>query len=149
MGEKDAKRIAEGVNEVRAGCRCRCLCLCLACVVVRPLLLTAPVAANIHVSMCAVAPLSHPCARKLLPTIPPGALSLDPALSPLSRLPSPLSRLPSPLSRLPSPHSSRCCPPPQEYHDPLDDWSSRDTLLGLIPLIMAFALQVRVLVASC
>ncbi|PNW70622.1 hypothetical protein CHLRE_17g727500v5 [Chlamydomonas reinhardtii] len=29
----------------------------------------------------------------------------------------------------------------EEYHDPLDDWSSRDTLLGLIPLIMAFALQ--------
>ncbi|PNH11899.1 hypothetical protein TSOC_001195 [Tetrabaena socialis] len=29
----------------------------------------------------------------------------------------------------------------EEYHDPYDDWSSRDTLLAFIPLIMAFALQ--------
>lgn len=29
----------------------------------------------------------------------------------------------------------------EEYHDPYDDWSSRDTLLALIPTIMAFALQ--------
>ncbi|GLC37273.1 hypothetical protein PLESTM_000563200 [Pleodorina starrii] len=29
----------------------------------------------------------------------------------------------------------------EEYHDPYDDWSSRDTLLALVPVIMAFALQ--------
>ncbi|KXZ51515.1 hypothetical protein GPECTOR_12g478 [Gonium pectorale] len=29
----------------------------------------------------------------------------------------------------------------EEYHDPYDDWSSRDTLLALVPAIMVFALQ--------
>ncbi|GLI59291.1 hypothetical protein VaNZ11_001144, partial [Volvox africanus] len=29
----------------------------------------------------------------------------------------------------------------EEYHDPYDDWSSRDTLLALVPLIIAFALK--------
>lgn len=36
----------------------------------------------------------------------------------------------------------------EEYHDPLDDWSSRDTLLSLVPFIVSFAFKDTALKAA-